>query len=90
MEKYIEEVGKDKHFILLINKADYLSEEIIAHWNQFFKEKKVTHIFFSALAEQAKLDGVLDEVSEEEGEDQDSEDEAEADGENKDGEETKQ
>ena len=90
MEKYIEEVSGDKHFILLINKADYLSEEIIAHWNQFFKEKGVAHIFFSALAEQEKLDGVPEEVSDDEGEDQDSDEEDEADGEDKDEEETKQ
>jgi len=90
LEKYIEEVSGDKHFILLINKADYLSEEIIAHWNQFFKEKGVAHIFFSALAEQEKLDGVPEEVSDDEGEDQDSDEEDEADGEDKDEEETKQ
>jgi ribosome biogenesis GTPase A len=40
----------------LINKADYLSEELIKHWNQYFIEKGVTHIFFSALKEQVKLD----------------------------------
>ena len=51
LEKYIAEVSKDKQFILLINKADYLSEELIRHWNQYFCEKNVTHIFFSALAE---------------------------------------
>lgn len=50
LEKYIREVG-DKQFILLINKADYLSEELIVHWNQYFKEQGVQHIFFSALDE---------------------------------------
>ena len=34
LEKYIREVGEeDKEFVLLVNKADYLSEELIAHWN---------------------------------------------------------
>jgi len=38
LEKYIAEVSKKdpenpKEFILLINKADYMSPELIAHWN---------------------------------------------------------
>jgi large subunit GTPase 1 len=33
LEKYIKEVGQGKQFILLINKADFLSEELIKHWN---------------------------------------------------------
>ena len=57
LEKYINEVGKgDKHFILLVNKADYLSEELIEHWNKYFLEKGIDHIFFSALKEQQVLD----------------------------------
>lgn len=42
--------------MLLINKADYLSPELIKHWNQYFTEKGVKHIFFSALKEQDKID----------------------------------
>ena len=82
MEKYINEVGEgDKQFILLVNKADYLSEELIAHWNQYFREKNIEHIFFSALEEQTKIDeGELDEP------DQDSESEGE-DGQKKEGDE---
>lgn len=80
LEKYINEVGEgDKQFILLVNKADYLSEELIAHWNQYFREKNIEHIFFSALEEQTKIDdGELDEP------DQDSESEGE-DGQKKEG-----
>jgi large subunit GTPase 1 len=40
----------------LINKADYLSDELREHWSQYFNEKKVNHIFFSALKEQEKID----------------------------------
>ena len=61
-------MSEDKQFILLINKADYLSEDLIRHWNQYFKEKNVTHIFFSALKEQEKLDG-LEDVEEDDEED---------------------
>jgi len=69
LEKYINEVstkveeenkndtsGNKKEFLLLINKADYLSQELIDHWNAYFKEKNVKHFFFSALDEQEKLD----------------------------------
>jgi large subunit GTPase 1 len=51
LEKYISEVDKSKQFILCINKADYLSPELIEHWNQYFIEKGVTHIFISAKKE---------------------------------------
>ena len=61
-------MSEDKQFILLINKADYLSEDLIRHWNQYFNEKNVTHIFFPALKEQEKLDG-LEEVEEDDEED---------------------
>ena len=65
LEKYISEQTEKKEFILCINKADYLSDELINHWNQYFKEKKVNHIFFSAKKEQEKLDqDAMDESSE--------------------------
>lgn len=36
LEKYINEIGKGKkQFVLLINKSDFLSEELIEHWNQY-------------------------------------------------------
>lgn len=62
-----------KQFMLCINKADYLSEELIAHWNQYFKEKGVNHIFFSAKKEQEKLDGEAKESGDEESEDSEAE-----------------
>ena len=77
LEKYIREVSADKQFILLINKADYLSEDLIKHWNEYFNEKGVTHIFFSALAEQQKLDGLEDVEEEDEEDGEESDEEAE-------------
>ena len=71
LEKYINEVDENKEFILCINKADYLSEELILHWNQYFNEKKVTHIFISAKNEQEKLDNEAVEESESEDSDED-------------------
>ena len=84
LEKYIGEVGDGKkQFILLVNKADYLSEELIAHWNAYFNEQGIQHIFFSALEEQTKIDeGELDEVSENEDENDSDESEASNDEQN--------
>jgi large subunit GTPase 1 len=56
LEKYISEQTEKKEFILCINKADYLSDELITHWNEYFLDKKISHIFFSAKKEQEKLD----------------------------------
>jgi len=46
----------DKQFMLLINKADYLTDELREHWSQYFKQMNVNHVFFSALLEQEKID----------------------------------
>ena len=65
LEKYIKEVGKGKQFLLLVNKADYLTEELRAHWSAYFKEQSINHVFFSALQEQDKLDNWRDDSDEE-------------------------
>ena len=54
LDQYIKDVaakGNQKQFVLLINKSDFLTPELRKHWNDYFKEKGVTHLFFSALAE---------------------------------------
>ena len=56
LEAYIKEIDGDKEFLLLINKADYLSDELRQHWSTYFKENNINHIFFSALLEQDKID----------------------------------
>ena len=78
LEKYIGEVGAGKkQFVLLVNKADFLSDELLEHWNGYFKEKGIEHIFFSALAEQAKIDGQEHDLDSE-GETSDADEFAEA------------
>lgn len=63
LEKYITDVGEGKkEFMLLINKSDFLSEGLIKHWNDYFNEKGVKHIFFSALKEQKILDHEIQEA----------------------------
>lgn len=49
--------------MLLINKADYLTEELREHWSKYFKELNINHLFFSALLEQEKIDKHVDEES---------------------------
>jgi len=52
LERYIEEQEEgEKKFLLIINKADYLNDELREYWSKYFNEKKVDHIFFSALIE---------------------------------------
>jgi large subunit GTPase 1 len=71
LEKYIKEVEKakgNKQFLLLVNKADYLSEELRKHWSAYFKDNNINHVFFSALVEQEKIDKVEEEESSDEDE----------------------
>lgn len=64
LERYIKEVDQaatkaaasGKQFLLLVNKADYLSEELRQHWSTYFKQNNINHVFFSALIEQEKID----------------------------------
>ena len=55
LRKYAtEELGKP--MLLLINKSDYLSEKQRQEWHIYFQQEGWDHLFFSAHAEQAKLD----------------------------------
>ena len=49
LETYITEKGGQ--FILLLNKSDFLSPELIKHWDDYFNENGIEHVFFSAKAE---------------------------------------
>ena len=61
LERYIKELDPNKNYLLLLNKADFLDEDQIKHWNDYFKEKGVEHVFFSALAERTKMEKRLEE-----------------------------
>lgn len=56
-ESYVKEVSNDKENMILINKADLLSEEQRAAWAQFFEKEGVKVVFWSALAECRRLSG---------------------------------
>lgn len=52
LDKYISDVGKgSKEYILMINKSDFLSPQLVEHWNRYFNERNIKHFFFSALIE---------------------------------------
>ncbi|KAJ7412938.1 Large subunit GTPase 1 like protein [Willisornis vidua] len=61
-ESYVKEVSKDKENMILINKADLLSEEQRAAWAQFFEKEGVKVVFWSALAERKRLSGEAKEL----------------------------
>lgn len=54
LRKYSEELGKP--VMVIVNKSDYLSREQRKLWSNYFDERNVEHVFFSAHLEQAKLD----------------------------------
>ncbi|NWI62743.1 LSG1 GTPase, partial [Todus mexicanus] len=57
LESYVKEVSNDKENMILINKADLLSEEQRAAWAQFFEKEGIKVVFWSALAECKRLCG---------------------------------
>ncbi|KFV88571.1 Large subunit GTPase 1, partial [Struthio camelus australis] len=57
LEKYVKEVSSNKENVILINKADLLSEEQRAAWARFFEKEGVKVVFWSALAECKRLAG---------------------------------
>ncbi|NWI51262.1 LSG1 GTPase, partial [Calyptomena viridis] len=62
LESYVKEVSSDKENMILINKADLLSEEQRAAWAHFFENQGVKVVFWSALAECERLSGAAKEV----------------------------
>ncbi|NXK60053.1 LSG1 GTPase, partial [Sylvietta virens] len=67
LESYVKEVSNDKENMILINKADLLSEEQRAAWAQFFEREGVKVVFWSALAECERLCGESKELGAEGG-----------------------
>ncbi|NXS03214.1 LSG1 GTPase, partial [Oxylabes madagascariensis] len=67
LESYVKEVSNDKENMILINKADLLSEEQRAAWAQFFEKEGVKVVFWSALAECERLCGESKELGAERG-----------------------
>lgn len=76
LEKYVKEVGENKLNMILINKADYLTESQRKVWCKYFDKRDVKVVFFSALLaqESQKLAQELAQEKAEKEEDDDEED----------------
>lgn len=75
LELYVKEVDANKQNILLLNKADFLTDEQRKVWAEYFDSQKIKIAFFSALEEEetAKADESDGETTEDESEDSDLE-----------------
>lgn len=65
LEKYIDEFPDHKLSILLMNKADLLSEKQREAWAEYFKKSGIRVLFFSARAEMIKIEKELADEQEE-------------------------
>ena len=50
----IDELGKP--MLMVVNKSDFLTERQRKLWSEYFKERGIDHLFFSAVDEQKKID----------------------------------
>lgn len=48
---YTKEISSNKENVVLFNKSDYLTDQQRKHWADYFDQKGITVLFFSALAE---------------------------------------
>ncbi|XP_012874759.1 PREDICTED: large subunit GTPase 1 homolog [Dipodomys ordii] len=55
LECYVKEIDANKENVILINKADLLTEEQRSAWATYFEKENVKIIFWSALAESIEL-----------------------------------
>ena len=56
LENYIKEVDKNKEIILIINKADLMNDDVRKSWGEYFKERNIKYLFFSAVNEIEKME----------------------------------
>ncbi|PAV81923.1 hypothetical protein WR25_10008 [Diploscapter pachys] len=75
LDDYVKEVDPAKQTVLLLNKSDLLEEEHLKMWMDYFKEKKIQAIFWSAI-ENPKPTRVDEEEEEEASMSEDSESES--------------
>lgn len=73
LEKYVKEVSGLKNNLVLINKADFLTEEQRIAWAEFLTKEEINFAFFSAIAEE-ESDVESDEEKSNEGGDDDEHD----------------
>lgn len=62
LEKYVKEVSEDKMNLILINKADFLTEQQRQHWADYFSTINVKVVFFSAKLAENETNDTNDDV----------------------------
>lgn len=81
LEKYVKEVNSNKMNMILINKADFLTEEQRIIWAKYFDKENIKVAFYSATLAAEENSKSLDSISEEDdrkpGSESESEDEEE-------------
>lgn len=58
LERYVKEVDSKKNNLLLVNKADMMTEEQRAAWADYFVENKINYKFFSAQLAKEQNEGL--------------------------------
>ncbi|PVD36894.1 hypothetical protein C0Q70_03885 [Pomacea canaliculata] len=61
LDTYVKEVCPEKTNVLLMNKADYLTQQQRKLWADYFKEKGMTVVFWSALEETQRIEKEISE-----------------------------
>ncbi|XP_033642024.1 large subunit GTPase 1 homolog [Asterias rubens] len=86
LEKYVKEVGSCKENMVLINKADLLTEQQREQWADYFSQQGLRVAFWSAVLETERLkeEAALENQDSPEVEDQDSDEDQSSDSENTD------
>jgi len=56
LENYIKELSPDKSFVLILNKADLVPENVRNLWAEYFEREGVDIMYFSAYEEQELVD----------------------------------
>lgn len=65
LEKYVKEVSPDKMNMILINKADFLTEEQRIIWAKYFDKENMKVAFYSATLATEENNKLLESISEE-------------------------
>lgn len=76
LELYVKEVDPNKQNVLLLNKADFLTESQRTSWAEYFDSQKITIAFFTALEPEVEVieEESSDEINEDDSSSEDSED----------------
>lgn len=56
LENYIKDLSNEKSFVLVLNKADLVPENVRAMWAEYFEKQNIGYVYFSAFQEQERID----------------------------------